>query len=75
MDKNRVYCLISTVKDWSNERKKDAICILESLRDCFLSDECLFQNVEEDGKNTMSEEILVATELTEIINQIKESIQ
>ena len=75
MDKNRAYCLISTVKDWSNERKKDAICILESLRDCLLSDECLFQNVEEDGKNTISEEILVADELTEIINQIKESIQ
>ncbi len=75
MDKNRVYCLISTVKDWSNERKKDAICILESLRDCLLTDKCLFPHDEENGKVNISEDILVADELSEIINQIKESIK
>ena len=71
MDKNRVYCLISTVKDWSNERKKDAICILESLRDCFYTSEQLGQWVEENGKVIFSEGNFVSDELSEIINQIK----
>ena len=71
MDKKKVYCLVSTIKDWPEERKKDAICVLESLRACFSIQERIAEQKEKDGKVCFRIDNNITTELSEIINQIK----
>lgn len=69
MDTKRICCLISTLKDWSSERKNDVIFVLESLRDCFTNEEPLFaQNVEDTG---VCGNRITIEELTKIINELK----
>ena len=71
MDLERVKSFVCVVRDLPCDKKKDAILILESIRDCFYTSEQLGQWVEENGKDTFSEGNFVSDELSEIINQIK----
>lgn len=70
MDTKKVTCLVNTVKDWPEERKKDAIAILESVRDCFYTDQ-LVKRIEKDGEVVVCEGNYISHELTQIINSIK----
>ena len=71
MDLERVNSFVRVVKAFPCDKKKEAIMILESIRDCFYTSERLCQWKEENGKDIFSEGNFVSDELSEIINQIK----
>ena len=71
MDLERVNSFVRVVRDFPCDKKKDAIMILESIRDCFYTSERLCQWEKENEKDIFSEGNFVSDELSEIINQIK----
>jgi len=71
MIQKNVERLVKTIKSWSDEDKKIAILVVESVRDCFSTEERLVEKKEEDGQILISEGNFLTTELTELISKMK----
>lgn len=71
MIQKNVERLVKTIKSWSDEDKKIAILVVESVRDCFSTEERLVEKKEENGQILISEGNFLTTEFTELISKMK----